>query len=342
MKGSKRLVLLFSLIVFIINVIAAFIPGIVVMIGYHNGVFSRIGPVLPLFLVCIISIVIGSLVASWVGGRVLAPIVQLRELTKKVSCGEYDVIMDESIGLRSLRELAHDFNVMVRELRQIEGIRSEFTASISHEFKTPLSAIEGYATLIQDPSLTRAERDEYANLIVKSTHRLSKLSSSILKLTRLENQNIIEKKPFKLDENIRLAILTLEKSWSEKNIFLNVSLDETVFYGDEAFMTQVWINLIENAVKYTKQSGTISVSLKNDSQNAAVIISDNGEGIPDEAIGHIFEKFFKADPSRFGEGVGLGLAIVKRIVTLAGGNISVKSKLGKGTTFTVTLPLNTK
>lgn len=107
-------------------------------------------------------------------------------------------------------------------------------------------------------------------------------------------------------------------------------------------MTQVWINLIENAVKYTKQSGTISVSLKNDSQNAAVIISDNGEGIPDEAIGHIFEKFFKADPSRFGEGVGLGLAIVKRIVTLAGGNISVKSKLGKGTTFTVTLPLNTK
>lgn len=121
MKGSKRLVLLFSLIVFIINVTAAFIPGIVVMIGYHNGVFSRLGPVLPLFLVCIISIVIGSLVASWVGGRVLAPIVQLRELTKKVSRGEYDVIMDESIGLRSLRELAHDFNVMVVSLGRLRA-----------------------------------------------------------------------------------------------------------------------------------------------------------------------------------------------------------------------------
>lgn len=340
MKSSKKLILLFSLLIFVINFSASVISGAVVMIGYHNGLFTRLGPLLPAGVIFIISVIIGTLLAAIVGRQVLYPIIKLSELTRKVSHGDFDVQMDEHIPVRYLKELAHDFNVMVKELQQIENLRTEFTASISHEFKTPLSAIEGYATLIQDPSLTKAERDEYAGLIVRSTQRLSKLSGNILKLSRLENQNILgSKKPFRLDENIRLAILTLEQSWSKKNIFLNVNLDETVFCGDKAFMSQVWINLIDNAIKYTDTGGTISVLLKNDGQFATVIVSDNGEGIDEGALGHIFEKFYQADPSRFRDGAGLGLAIVKRIIELSNGQISVKSKVGYGTAFTITLPL---
>ena len=284
-------------------------------------------------------IIIGTIMMLIVGCSIINPLAKLREAIREVARGNFDVRLDEKIGIEQIREMVHDFNIMADEISGIETLRNDFIANVSHEIKTPLSSIEGYATLLQNDEITEQDRKEYSEFIFESAKKLSTLTSNILKLSKLENQEIVQvKNKFSLDEQLRLAILTLEPQWTEKEHELDIELEHIIYFGSEELLLQVWLNLLGNAVKFTPSKKKISVSLYREDGAVVVKIADEGIGIPKEAQSHIFEKFYQADKMRSSGGTGLGLALVSRIVTLCEGSVSVESEEGKGSVFTVKLP----
>lgn len=233
-----------------------------------------------------------------------------------------------------------NFNKMVKELNSIETLQSDFIQNVSHEIKTPLAAIEGYAALLS--ASTRDEQNKlYAEQILKSSRQLSTLTGNILKLSKLENQSIIsEKKTFSLDEQIRQAVLSLEPIWSAKNIDIDLNLPEISFYGNEDLIFQIWTNLISNGIKFTPSGGLVSVKMTAEDSFVNVVVADNGIGMTEEVQKHIFDKFYQAEGSRSMEGNGLGLTLVKKILSLCDGTIEVTSQPDLGSKFTVKLPVN--
>ena len=218
--------------------------------------------------------------------------------------------------------------------------RSDFINSFSHEFKTPIVSIRGFARQLQRDDITDEERREYATIIADESTRLANLATNILLLSKLENQQIVtEKTAFRLDEQLRSCILLLEKQWEQKHLELVIDLEEVTCYGNAEMLSQAWVNLINNAIKFTPEGGTIGISLVAVDDTATVQVSDTGIGMDRETQQHIFEKFYQGDKSHHGEGNGLGLAMVKRIIALSRGKSTVDSVKGKGTTFTVQLPV---
>ncbi|KNF09003.1 sensor signal transduction histidine kinase [Gottschalkia purinilytica] len=299
----------------------------------------------PNFAVVIIaftmtSILLGTVITSIVGKRFMRPIILLTKATEEIAKGNFDVSVPEYRVHTSFDHLIQDFNKMARELKGIETLRSDFIVNVSHEFKTPIASIEGYATLLQDENTSIEERYEYTQMIIDSVKQLSTLSSNILNLSKLENQEIvIEKHPFQLDEQIRQAFLILEPQWSQKNIQIYPELSPAIYYGNADLMMQVWLNIIGNAIKFTKKSGSISADLIASQHEISVIISDTGIGMTAEVQKHIFEKFYQGNHDRSTEGNGLGLALVKRIIDLCGGTITVQSRSHIGTSFKIVLPI---
>jgi signal transduction histidine kinase len=303
----------------------------------NNNIFklvaSRVGFTLTSY------VIIGACLITLLGKIAVRPILKLTEATKEVAKGNFDIQIenesDDEIG-----QLTKNFNKMTRELKSIEYLRKDFISSVSHEFKTPIASIQGFAKLLQNSSLSNDERQEYTSIIVEETNRLSNLSSNILKLSKLENQETIDNKNiFLLDEQIRKSILLLEHEWSKKNIEFNIELDKVGYKGDEELIQQVWINLLSNAIKFSNENSIINIRLNVGDSSIKVEINDNGIGMSEETMMRIFEKFYQGDKSRSHEGSGLGLSLVKRILDLCDGSIHVKSKLHKGSTFTVELPL---
>lgn len=291
--------------------------------------------VIVAFIVCII---LGTILTAFMSRVMLQPLWELNKATAEVAKGNFSVRVkvpkDEEYGM-----LARNFNKMAEELSGIETLRGDFISNVSHEFKTPLASIQGFAKLLQDESLSKEDRHEYTQIIIDETSRLSKLASNILKLSKLENQTTIGKKTrFSLDEQIRKIILMLEPEWSKKNIDLDIALDDIYYYGNEELMGQIWQNIINNAIKFTPQDGEIKVQLYQTESNITARISDNGIGISHEAKEKIFEKFYQGDHSRKTEGNGLGLALVKRIVDLCEGKIYVENLYEGGVCFVVELP----
>jgi signal transduction histidine kinase len=229
---------------------------------------------------------------------------------------------------------------MTKELKNIDFLRKDFVSNVSHEFKTPITSIKGFAKLIRDGKLSNDQLLDYSEIIVNESERLSLLSSNLLKLSELDSKMIREQsKLFSLDEQIRKTILILEVQWEKKEIEFDIGLDEISITGDEHLLQEVWLNLIQNAIKFSSQKGTIKINLYKYGDMAKVEISDNGIGIADEDKKRIFERFYKGDKSRSKDGNGLGLVIVKKIVELSNGKIYFESKLGKGSTFIVELSL---
>lgn len=287
------------------------------------------------FLVCI---VIGTIITAFAGRTILQPIHDLSRATSEVARGHFNVRVkvphDKEYGT-----LARNFNKMAKELSGIETLRGDFISNVSHEFKTPLASIQGFAKLLQDENISEEDRKEYTQIIIDETSRLSKLSSNILKLTKLENQTTIgKKKRFSLDEQIRKIILVLEPEWSRKDIDLDIDLEEMWYVGNEELMAQIWQNIINNAIKFTPAKGVIKVRLFRSEDGVVCKIADNGPSISKENIGKIFDKFYQGDHSRATEGNGLGLALVKRVVDLCGGKVSVENLFEGGVCFTVILP----
>lgn len=227
---------------------------------------------------------------------------------------------------------------MTQQLASIELFKNDFINNFSHEFKTPISSIIGFAEELERDDITKEERKLYLSIIISESKRLANLSSNILLLTKLENQMIItNKKTFSLDEQIRNTILMMQDDWKSKNVNLELSLEAVEYYGNPELIKQIWINLINNAIKFTDENGTIKINLKTDDTKIIVVIEDNGIGMEPEIIKHIFDKFYQGDASRATKGKGLGLSLVKKIVDLSKGMIEVKSKIDQGTTFTIYL-----
>ena len=266
------------------------------------------------------------------------PISKINDATKKVTKGEYNIEL-ETTRKDEIGELTENFNKMIKGLQSTENLQKEFINNVSHEIKTPISSIEGFAKFLKEDNLSKEEREEYSNIIIEESERLSNLTSKMLKLSKLHNQEIIvNKQEIMVAEQIRKAISVLEHKWSQKDIKINVSLQEIMILGDEDLIFQVWMNLIENAIKFSKQNGKIDIKLIKEKSNIIVTIKDYGIGMSEDELEKIFERFYQIDKSHSEEGSGLGLAIVKRIIELSNGSIRIESKENKGTIVTVQLP----
>lgn len=338
---------------FIINIfITSSITMIIISIGFiigsrlnlFNNEFINSSYGIIIFLLVNISLATAfTMIIIALAKKFWKPIKNLIDAINKVSEGDFSIRLNEQLHPPVLKDLNYSFNKMVNELSSIETLRNDFIVSVSHEFKTPLAAIEGYATLLQDNTITEEERNEYTKIILDSARQLSSLSGNILKLSKLENQEIVpDKKYFSLDEQLRQALLLLENQWSEKNIDIDMDLKSINYYGSEDLLMQVWINIFSNAIKFTPEGGLIVTRLKNIDNGICVSISDNGIGMSDEVKSKIFDKFYQGDNSRNFEGNGLGLALVKKILDLCNYEIDVKSKINEGTTFNIYLPIEEK
>lgn len=334
---------IFSLLIFAVLSLVSFLSMIMTARFFRPGMLRPgIGPAHFSFPM-ITSVLAGCIISRLVTRRPIKTAEEISRATKAVAKGDFSIRLNEKTSVSEFREMASNFNIMVKELENTEMLRKDFVENVSHEFKTPLAAIEGYTTLLQRKDLSDEKRAEYISKILFSTHRLNSLTGNILLLSRLENQEVeISKKEFCLDENIRESILLLEEKWSEKSLDLDIQLCPCRYYGSEELLSQVWTNIIGNAVKFVPRSGAIAIKLFFHQNNAVIMISDSGPGMNEETMKRVFEKFYQGDSSRSTGGNGLGLALAKRIIDLHGGEIIVQSEEGKGTAFTMRLPMKVR
>ena len=295
---------------------------------------------IPLLLeLVIVSVVVGGVMTAIISRAFFNPVKNLRQAMDKVANGDFTIQLDTNKSSSGeIKELYVGFNLMTNELKATEILQTDFISNVSHEFKTPINAIEGYSTLLQGCENLDDDQKEYVEKILFNTERLSSLVSNILLLSKIENQSIQAKRElFSLDEQIRESIVVLETAWAPKNIELDVELDSVKYNGNEIMMRHVWSNLIGNAIKFTPENSTVSIRLRNQKDKFIFSVTDQGEGLSDEAQKHLFDKFYQADTSHKSEGNGLGLALVKQILDIDGGNITAENVNGGGCRFTVTL-----
>ena len=289
--------------------------------------------------VLLISILSGAAIAVGLSKIFVSPMMKLGDAMRKVAGGDFTVRLDCTSRIRDVREVYGSFNTMVKELGNTETLQTDFVSNVSHEFKTPINAIEGYASLLQDSQLTDEQKNAYIDKIIFNTRRLSDLVGNILLLSKVNNQTIsLKASTFRLDEKVRQSILALESKWEKKEIEFDIDLDEIEYTGYENLLSHVWLNLIDNAVKFSPQNGQIRIRLKQLAGSVTFSIWDNGLPIPEADIDRIFNKVYQGDNSHAAEGNGLGLALVRKIVADEQGTINVTSSEDAGTEFVVALP----
>lgn len=340
--GHSNLWLYFAGIVFATIAVVAALVAVVMIALYEAGYILIPTPErhVPIVVFLLGSLLLGAVIALFVGRLIIRPVENISNAFDQLSRGNFSVRVPENEHVAQIRDMACKFNAMAHDLSNIETLRTDFVVNVSHEFKTPLSSIEGYATLLQNDALTPEKREYYIRKILDNSRKLSDLSSDILMLSKLENQQIVPGSgEFRLDEQIRKTILLLEDRWSARQIEFDMELPRQMYYGSEALLERVWSNIINNAIKHSDVGGSIRITMEQRHSQVCVTIADDGCGMSQEVQKHIFEKFYQGDPSRREEGNGLGLALVRRIVELCDGQISVRSSPGCGAAFTVTLPL---
>ncbi|MFC9708566.1 sensor histidine kinase [Paenibacillus sp. NPDC056933] len=293
------------------------------------------------FLIC--SFVAGSLLMLIAAIFLVKPIKKLTEATRLIAAGDFNV----KLNIKQKGEigtLARSFEEMMHDLQQLEQMRREFVANVSHEVQSPLTSISGFAIALKQVDIPDDERSSYLDIIITETARMSKISDSLLKLSLLESQSLqMRLATLSLDEQIRRVIVAIQPQWSARNIQFDLDLQPTKITADHDQLNQVWINIFGNAIKFSEDGARISIRIKQNIKNVTIRISDSGIGILPEDQKRIFDRFFKADRSHSQkyEGSGMGLAIVKQIVSLHQGDIRVESEYGRGTTFIVILPITT-
>lgn len=297
-------------------------------------------PELPIFVwAMVFSGTIGVAVTNHMIKMLIDPIAKLRSAMREVADGDFKVEAKCESRIQDVQDIYDSFNSMVRELSTTETLQTDFISDVSHEFKTPINAIEGYASLLEgEPS--PEEQRAYVEKILFNTRRLSALTGNILLLSKLSNQSILpQKTQFRLDEQIRQAIVALEQKWSEKELGFEVELAETPFFGYESLLPHVWTNLIGNAVKFSPKGGEIRIKMMRTEGAVVFTIEDDGPGIVPGDEEHIFTKFYQSESSHGMEGNGLGLALVRQIVEMSSGSVDVQNLEAGGCRFTVRLPL---
>lgn len=307
-----------------------------ILSSFFNKYFHVKIPILLELIV--LSLFIGFLVTGFMSKWFFDPVKKLRSAMEKVADGDFSVRLETKSSSMEIREIFSGFNLMTEKLGATEILQTDFVSNVSHEFKTPINAIEGYSTLLQGNENLSEEQKKYVEKIMYNTHRLSDLVGSILLLSKVENQSIpLSRSSFRLDEQIRQSIVALEPNWSKKDIEFDVEMERVEYIGNENMMHHVWDNLIANAIKFNPECGLICIRLTKKNDDVLFTIEDNGPGISDEAKNHIFDKFYQGDSSHKEEGNGLGLALVKKILAVSNGEISVENIDGGGCRFTVIL-----
>ena len=292
------------------------------------------------YIPMLISILAAIPISSAVSRHWAKPIQDMVEATKSISQGNFSVRVAETAE-GDMGKLLRSFNRMTTELGNTELMRNDFINVFSHEFKTPIVSIRGFAKRLRSGNLTEQQRQEYLDFIAEESERLSNLANNILLISKYENQNFVsEQTEFALDEQIRTCILRMESQWSARNIQFELDLPRMIYLGNMEMLDHIWLNLISNAVKFSHDGGTITISARNENSCITVWIRDEGIGISPDHIGHIFDKFYQEDTSHTTTGNGLGLSLVKRIVQLCGGEIGVESQKNSGTMVVVALPLS--
>ncbi|WP_042169414.1 HAMP domain-containing sensor histidine kinase [Paenibacillus gorillae] len=301
------------------------------------------GMVVRLFLtILFLVLIIGSLCILLAAGYLVKPIKVLTAATKRLARGDFDVALRMK-RKDELGTLAHSFNDMAQELKQLETMRRDFVSNVSHEIQTPLTSITGFVkTLKNNTGLPEEQRDRYLGIVLTESERLSRLSDNLLALASLESEHHpFQQRTFHLDEQLRQIVVACEPQWLAKNIQFELQLPTAVrITADPDQLSQVWMNVLSNSIKFTPEGGQIHIELASTPHSHTVTVTDSGPGISPEDINRIFDRFYKADRSRSGGGNGLGLSIVKKIVSLHQGHIEVQSKEGRGTTVVVTLPVS--
>ena len=294
---------------------------------------------IPVLLEIIVpSLIIGLLVTGFMSKWFFDPVKKLLSAMEKVADGDFSTRLETKSSSKEIREIYSGFNLMASELGAIEILQTDFVSNVSHEFKTPINAIEGYSTLLQGDENLSDEQKQYVDKIMFNTKRLSDLVGSILLLSKIENQPIHSNQTtFRLDEQVRQSIVALEPAWSKKDIEFDVEMDSIEYTGNENMMHHIWDNLIGNAIKFNPECGLICIRLARQNNDVVFTIEDSGPGISDEAKKHIFDKFYQGDSPHKDEGNGLGLALVKKILSVSNGEISVENIDGGGCRFTVVL-----
>jgi len=359
-QNRKRFNIFFGIIFMFFFLIIAYAAGYIFLSFCYNFTGNKLFPEiinhilsgilgLILFLSCIR---LFSLLIHPVHNRIGKPrtnsymdsMNEMIQAIEKISNGDFNVfVLTEEHS--PLEELAKSVNKMVKELGSMEKLRQNFISDVSHEIQSPLTSISGFAALLRDENISKEDIKHYAKIIETESQRLSKLSDNLLKLSTLEIDGIMfETNPFRLDAQIENILIMLEPQWIKKNINLEILLDKIIFNGNADLLSQVWINLLHNAIKFTPENGEIKVNLYQKNENSIIcIIKDNGIGISKENQIHIFERFYKVDKSRDRAlgGNGLGLSLVKKIIDLYHGTIAIESEEDSGTTFIISLPVDT-
>lgn len=331
----------FSSVVLMVIFFTTLVMGSVFILLARLGLLLSVqgtGIFLPLLALIFISNAVGMLITVIISRIPLAPVREIMAATEKLASGDFKTRLHIS-GPREFQELNASFNRMAEELGGIEMLRSDFINNFSHEFKTPIVSLRGYAKLLKADHLTKEERDEYLDIIIRESDRLSSLATNVLNLSKIENQTILtDVAAFDLAEQVRQVIAGLEPKWSGKELDMALELDECQYSGNEAMLYQVWLNLIDNAIKFTPRGGKIEVKLVGGEKARIFSVKDTGCGFDEATRQHMFNKFYQGDASRTTEGNGLGLTLCQKIISLHRGSIHASGKPGGGACFSVELP----
>ena len=342
LKSLKSLKKKLTFLVFWTTMVTIFFLGSLLILFYvlsEHGNFS-VKVLLVQVILLLLCPFFGSVLANVFSKNFIAPINEVIYATREVKNGNYGVRLDSGKVKGDVKELIESYNEMAEELGSIEILKNDFINVFSHEFKTPMVSIRGFAKQLKDPSLTSEQKKEYLDIIIAESERLTGMSSNILLLSKLESQQIITAKTeFALDEQISRTILLLEKEWSEKEIEFDLDLKNVNCINNEEMLSHVWLNILSNAIKFSPKNGKVDVSCEAVDGNAVVRISDSGQGMSSEVMSHIFEKFYQGDQSHASAGNGLGLSIAAKVVDLCMGKITARSEIGRGSVFVVEIPL---
>lgn len=345
-KQHFGLIALFVCVLFLTGLVISGISVLIVYLLVHSGVLMVAPDVVPdlgklMMLSMVLSIPIGLVISLAVSKFPLKPIRNLIDSMDRLASGDFKTRVNAGKIMRrypDFVEVSQSFNKMAQELESTEMLRSDFINNFSHEFKTPIVSIAGMAKVLRRGNLSQQEQEQYLSAIEEEAMRLSSLATNVLNLTKVENQSILtDVTQYNLSEQIRSCILLLEPKWSKKDIELQVEFGEYSIHASQELLKQVWINLLDNAVKFTPEGHTIQVRISSGNGRITVDVVNTGSEIPPESQDRIFNKFYQADESHAARGNGIGLAIVRRVVQLHGGTVSVSSR-NEVTDFRVELP----
>lgn len=344
-RGRMTLTLILSGCVFLVILVTVLLIGIALVIADQAGLLSRWmehASLLRFFLIiAAMSLVCGTLIALFLGSVPLRSMNKMTEGLHRLASGDYKAHIEPKgflCMIAPVRDMVESFNATAAELEGTEMLRSDFINNFSHEFKTPIVSIAGFAGLLKQGNLSREEQLEYLDIIESESRRLAQMATNVLNMTKVENQTILtDVTTFNLSEQLRTCVLLLERKWETKNLEMNLELEEHMISGNQELLKHVWVNLLDNAIKFSPEGQTVEISAAEEEGRIAVSICNTGSFIPKEQQEAIFRKFYQADRSHNTEGNGIGLAVVKRVVELHGGTVAVESNPAF-TKFTVTLP----